>query len=1073
MARKWKLPLGSRWANFEETSSNPAARRPRRKSRPLVIQELEQRTLLSVTASLHSGVLDVNLSAANDQALINPSGSTISVSGTGFSSHAFSGVSAILVQGSNTSTQDDPNQSVKFGGSGGTITLNTASGTDALNVSGVTSVTFTDVTINATKGNVEVEASETTSAANSVLPTTVSVTNAAISVTNAAITADNITLDASAVSNYTYAAPLSGVLDSVGVAAAIADLEPSAAVTVTGSGTKISVNKASGNVTIAAESTTTVDSEPEVGTEVGGIGVNPADAAIAESVVNSIAIAQVGGGSTVSAGSNSGILSITSTNTTTVTTEVDGSGVLGGATAAVTLDNSLSQAFINGGSTATGGTVDVSATTVNTADTTAKSTAKGAGLNSAIKNLLEGTVDPSYLDHALKSNPVTTSPALTAVSGGLPISVAGAVAITKFTPTTQAFVDSSTITAKHTININASADNNATTDTDASTTTANADNSVGVAVAINDTVATNTATLESTTGPASLSAGVINVAATAPTASDDDVHDDSASATSGVSGENVGVAGGLALNIVSNTTEATVPSGSTVTTVGDVAFHAQDSVSETATAQPPDGEVGGDAEDALGMGAGVALNIDSNTTLAELMDTAQLIGAHDLSFTADSVATVSTNADSGSSGGSASISPSVAITVVTNTTQAEVGGPDAANDPLSVAGAFSATATHTGTAATSTGANAGDGDDFSAGVSIALGFVTDLTTATTARSINAQGGGITFESDGSAASLVSSSASADGGPSDGSSGTVDFQNALQRAYADSMGLITDSKGNSVSAGNTKSAAATPSAQTSDGSVTVAAAVAVNIVDSESVATIPGGLSITAAGPLTVNANNDTGNIENVVFGDTANAWGTDAGEAKVGVGAAVGLNLVKDVTEATIGASTIKADGVTVNAGMSVNNPTNSFGANATSGAGSTKVGVSGAVAINIVTDTSQALIETGASVFAGGGDVNVTSMNASTDLTFAVPAGAATGDSLGVGASVALNIITNNTQSEIQNGAALTAPATWLSRPTRLTPSQPGDKTEQKAASPRPAALRSRSQATRRRLESAQTPKR
>ncbi len=85
------------------------------------------------------------------------------------------------------------------------------------------------------------------------------------------------------------------------------------------------------------------------------------------------------------------------------------------------------------------------------------------------------------------------------------------------------------------------------------------------------------------------------------------------------------------------------------------------------------------------------------------------------------------------------------------------------------------------------------------------------------------------------------------------------------------------------------------------------------------------------------------------------------------------------------------------------------------------KVGVSGAVAINIVTDTSQALIETGASVAAGGGDVNVTSLNASTELTFAVPAGAATGDSLGVGASVALNIITNNTQSEIENGAALT----------------------------------------------------
>ena len=924
------------------------------------------------------------------------------------------------MQGTNTSTQDDPNQSVTFGGNGGTITLNTASGTDALSVSGVTSVTFAGITIDAKKGNVDVEASETTSATNSALPKTISVTQAAISVTQTAITADNITLDASAVSNYTYTAPLGSVVNSVGVTAAIADLQPSATVTVTGSSTKISVNKASGNVTIGADSTTTVDSEPSVGKTIGGSAVNPAYAAIAESVVNSSAVAQVGGGSTVSAGSNTGILSIESNNTTTVTTDVDGHGAGAGAAAAVTLDNSVSQAFISGGSTATGGTVDVLATTVNTAETTADSTTTGAGLNSAIRNLLDGKVDPSYLDSALSSKVVQTSPASTPLSGGLPISVAGAVAINKFTPTTQAYVDSSTVTAKHTINIDSSADNNATTDADASTTTAHATNGLGVAIAINDTVASNTATVESTTGPASLTSSVINVAATAPTASDDDVHDESASATIGSSGVNIGVAGGLRCNIVSNTTAATVPSGSTVSTVGDVEFNAQDSVSETATAQPPDGEVGGTGEELAGVGAGVALNIDSNTTLAELMDAAQLTGAHDLTFTADSVDTVSTNADSGSSGGSLSISPGVAISVVTNTTDAEVGAPDAAKDTLQVGGAFSATATHTGTASTSTGANAGAGGDFSAGVSIALGFVTDLTTATTGRSINAQGGGVTFEADGSAASLVSSSASADGGPS-GSSSTVDNQNSQQRSYADSMGTITDSSGKPVSAGNTKSDAATPSAQTSDGSVTVAAAVAVNIVDTEALATIPGGLSITAAGPLVVNANNDTGNIANVVYGDTANAWGTDAGEAKVGIGAAVGLNLVKDSTEATIGASTIKADGVTVNAGMSVDNPLNSFGANATSGAGSTQVGVSGAVAINIVNDVSQALIETGASVAAGGGDVNVTSLNASSDLTFAVPAGAATGDSLGVGASVALNIITNNTQSEIQNGAALT----------------------------------------------------
>ncbi len=105
--------------------------RKRRSRGNLVLECLESRTLLSVTASLNSGMLDVNLSAANDQVLITPSGSSISVSGTGFSAQSFSGVAALVVQGGNTSSQDEPNQSVTFGGAGGTITLNAASGTDA------------------------------------------------------------------------------------------------------------------------------------------------------------------------------------------------------------------------------------------------------------------------------------------------------------------------------------------------------------------------------------------------------------------------------------------------------------------------------------------------------------------------------------------------------------------------------------------------------------------------------------------------------------------------------------------------------------------------------------------------------------------------------------------------------------------------------------------------------------------------------------------------------------------------------------------------------------------------------
>ncbi len=70
--------------------------------------------------------------------------------------------------------------------------------------------------------------------------------------------------------------------------------------------------------------------------------------------------------------------------------------------------------------------------------------------------MLAGKVDPAYLDDKLSSTEsnaqkkgYVTSPALTAATGGLPLAVSAAVAVAKFTPTTQAYVDSSTITATH------------------------------------------------------------------------------------------------------------------------------------------------------------------------------------------------------------------------------------------------------------------------------------------------------------------------------------------------------------------------------------------------------------------------------------------------------------------------------------------------------------------------------------------------------------------------------------------------------------------------------------------------
>jgi hypothetical protein len=49
------------------------------------MEHLEDRTLLSVTASLIAGQLDIDLSAPHDQVVISPSGSSILVNGTDYS----------------------------------------------------------------------------------------------------------------------------------------------------------------------------------------------------------------------------------------------------------------------------------------------------------------------------------------------------------------------------------------------------------------------------------------------------------------------------------------------------------------------------------------------------------------------------------------------------------------------------------------------------------------------------------------------------------------------------------------------------------------------------------------------------------------------------------------------------------------------------------------------------------------------------------------------------------------------------------------------------------------------------
>src|SRR5205814_728003 len=135
----------------------------------------------------------------------------------------------------------------------------------------------------------------------------------------------------------------------------------------------------------------------------------------------------------------------------------------------------------------------------------------------------------------------------------------------------------------------------------------------------------------------------------------------------------------------------------------------------------------------------------------------------------------------------------------------------------------------------------------------------------------------------------------------------------------------------------------------------------------------------------------------------------------VGIGAAIALNVVDAENTATIdGGAHVTANGVTVEALVTDvdGDTTNTFDAEATSGASGGKIGVAGSVAINAITsNTSEAVIQSGAVVLAGTGDVIVAAANTSEATAKALPLGeGVTGGNVGVGASISLNLLLGNT---------------------------------------------------------------
>lgn len=612
-----------------------------------------------------------------------------------------------------------------------------------------------------------------------------------------------------------------------------------------------------------------------------------------------------------------------------------------------------------------------------------------------------------------------------AVSGGK-IAVAAAVGVNvQKSKTTASVVDGNNITATGGLGLRAlnNTDGSVITDGNALGTAGAVDPeySVGATVAVNHVRVSNDATLGNGTHAAaaiSIEALKLDIAKLLANPASTDTHTDTflTQAASGAGGARIGAAGAVALNMLDTQSTASLAGGAIVNlTGGNLAISTDNRNSVTAEAKPGAPTAFG-AEG--GLGASAAVNVVANRSYAEIRDGATVTGAKNIGLLANGESHATADALAGASAGKYAGVPVLALSLINNSTTAQIG----AGAPLVAIGKIDIIATQSATETTI--AKGGVSAEKAAiGMSLALSLINDHALATTKRSLQANGD-ITIAASGVSTAVLSSIAGAkggrpaddDGNPAAGESNVDDSVtaqfNAWRKRQQDAI------MGDAGQRTYTASAATTDhSAATAEGKFAGAAAAAVNVARTSVTASADNGtagLNISSGGRLTLSS--------------TALTNGSPTADAMVasvesGASAAAAVNAVKASNFAVLGKGTHVANGLSIIASKGPNPaalPVDTFATVATSGAGNSKIGVAGALALNLITADTIAEITAGATVNAGTGTSFVQAFERLNGTASATPidAGGAGGD-YGVGASVALNILNTTTRAEIANGAS------------------------------------------------------
>ncbi|MCO6458771.1 MAG: hypothetical protein J5I93_25985, partial [Pirellulaceae bacterium] len=745
---------------------------------------------------------------------------------------------------------------------------------------------------------------------------------------------------------------------------------------------------ATGDVTVTAATTVNAGVTAEADADAN----TARDASIAIALIDSLAVAEITGSTSISL---TGTLRVAADNDVLLATLSDGTANgpgIGGASLGLSVLHATTLASLRDGAAVSGAAdIAVEADANLAVSTKALATAKGA---------TEGTPGDSRSENELAAHGAETSEGQ--------ITHAAAVALANVQELTTAEITTSgSVQSGGSLLVQALSNHDLTTSANASSVDSSEANlGVGVAVAINRLEGENRASVGGS-GQLVAASPIIVRANQSPA---DTISQIVAEAVAGA-GANVGVAGSLAMNLVTYTSEALVGGGATLdfqssdlelTSGGNSRVYAR----SVAEGNEDENNPGSGSSPEVGVGASVALNLSNQRTRAAVDDSATPLNVRHLTIDAAGVYDVFTVANGGSQGGLA-FTPVVATTIANHATQAEV----AAGSLLAVSGDLVLQADHTDDVASLAQGDV-DGLNAAIGASLALTVAHSIGLATIARDVTADGAiHATSRKAGTAATRSLASATGAEGD-DGIAGSsdddaVNQQLQEQRDFADQVAVNEGVDGS----GPTSS----PSAENSDGTLSVAAAVSLSIVEAVAAARVQGGVTLVAGGQLTLESWDNT---DVTVQADASSTMGT------TGIGAAASLSLATITNTATVepGAD-VTAAGVTLSAGMQnlVDDQTHTLFSEARSGASADTVGVAGALSIAIVRTDTTAALEGGSTTDADGADANLFAASQTDSTSRAVPLEQITsGESLGVGASVAIHIVDHSTRAEVEDDAAL-----------------------------------------------------